>query len=146
MVQQSKLEVFKEQSKAVFKAQREGRALGMKVWVTSEEKRMNREVMEELLSRLKDAQERVKVQVGENAKQDLLMALQLFFSSRERLLRVDREQAGGVPWWLHRSEKDCHHVEQVWSSEEAREDVARGLMSETSRVRERREGREAGRG
>jgi len=59
VVQQSKLELYKDQSKAVLNALREGHDYGLKVWAGGEEKRVGTIMLEEMLSRLKGAQDKV---------------------------------------------------------------------------------------
>lgn len=117
------------------------------MWVGSEERRLNRDVLEELLSRLRDAQDKVKTQSQDNIKADLVTALQLFFASKDKLAHVETEVRGGVTWWASRSERDCRQVEQWWSSEEAREDREKGLLMDEDKVRGgKRKGRLGGEG
>jgi hypothetical protein len=108
VVQKSKLAVYRDQSRAVMAAQREARAYDMKVWMAQEEKRMGKDILEELITRLKDAQEKVKEQSTENVKQDMVTALKLFFSSKEQLVKVRRLMPYPLLHQWH-----CHRLTQA---------------------------------
>lgn len=64
VVQQSRLELYKDQSKAVLSSLKEAHEYDRKVWLGAEEKRAGSFMLEEMLSRLKEAQDKVSNQIG----------------------------------------------------------------------------------
>ena len=118
----STLEVYRAQSKGVLQVRDAATRLERGIWA-AEQHRVNETAhLDEMIAKLANIATRVKKSRSDQARQDLVQAIQLFHAKGTTLKSVNTRHEGPLDWWARRK-RTLHTVQWVSSDMQADEDA-----------------------
>ncbi|KAJ1446334.1 hypothetical protein M885DRAFT_546980 [Pelagophyceae sp. CCMP2097] len=115
MTRMTQLELCKSTAAGLLATTKESRDLERAVWAFEQGHASDRADLDDMLARLGDVGRRVKKARSEDARSDLMTALQLWWGRGESLRAVLERHEGPINWWASRTTAACRGVEQ-WRS------------------------------
>lgn len=118
----STLEVYRHQSKGVLQVRDAATRLERGIWA-AEQHRVNETAhLDEMIAKLANIATRVKKSRSDQARQDLVQAIQIFHAKGTTLKSVNTRHEGPLDWWARRK-RTLHTVQWVSSDMQADEDA-----------------------